>query len=109
GELTKPRTWSYGEWMSASVDRLRDPRQRQERATRIPDVAGGAPPGPRLPAGDRRRRGRRRRHRQGHHLPALEDPRGALHRRLRAGGAPSDRRAAAGAAPGSAGEPTAPP
>src|SRR5512132_2357733 len=39
GELTKPRTWSYGEWMSASVDRLRDPRQRQERATRILDVA----------------------------------------------------------------------
>jgi AcrR family transcriptional regulator len=39
GELTKTRTWSYGEWMSASVDRLRDPRQRQERATRILDVA----------------------------------------------------------------------
>jgi AcrR family transcriptional regulator len=39
GELTKTRTWSYGEWMSASVDRLRDPRQRQQRATRILDVA----------------------------------------------------------------------
>jgi AcrR family transcriptional regulator len=39
GELTKTRTWSYGEWMSASVDRLRDPRQRQERGTRILDVA----------------------------------------------------------------------
>jgi AcrR family transcriptional regulator len=39
GELTKPRTWSYGEVMSASIDRLRDPRQRQERATRILDVA----------------------------------------------------------------------
>jgi len=35
----KRRNWSYGQRMSATADRLRDPQQRQERATRILETA----------------------------------------------------------------------
>jgi len=38
-QLTKSRIWSYARCMSATGDRLRDPRQRAERATQILDVA----------------------------------------------------------------------